>query len=120
MFHLKLLKFYYNLSYGTLPSYFNCYQEYLDREPRYQYNLRRCSRPLLRTPKTRLVLTESCVLYQLVQIINITNRNNPEILEKIRQKSHTYSGFNFNVTQIYLQSYNYECTAVACYTCNRR
>ncbi len=120
MFHLKLLKFYYNLSYGTLPSYFNCYQEYLDHEPYSHYNLRQGSRPLLRTPKTRLVLTESCVLYQLVKIINITNRQNPEILDKIVHKSHTYSGFNFNVTQIYLQSYKYECTVVPCYTCNRK
>ena len=45
---------------------------------------------------------DSYLLYQLIKLINFTQTNNPEILEKIHEKTHTYFGFNFNVTRIYL------------------
>ena len=41
-----------------------------------------------------------------------------QILEKIDQKSHTLQGFSFNVTQIYLQNYNFECNLQNCFICN--
>ncbi len=105
LYNLKLLKFYYNLSYNLLPSYFNCYLELLHKENVYNYNLRPNSRPILRLPRTRLVFAESSVLFQLFKLINKTHTQHPQILRKVEEKSHTYSGFCFNVTQIYLQMY---------------
>ena len=59
---------------------------------------------------------ESNVLYQL---INDTNYNNPTIPKKVEKKSHTYYGFNFNVTHIFLEAYKYECQNYICYKYGR-
>ena len=40
LYKLKLMKFYYNLSYNLLPSYFNCYLEVINNAFPYQYELR--------------------------------------------------------------------------------
>ena len=60
---------------------------------------------------------DSYLLCQLIKLINSTQTNNPEILDKIHEKTHTYFGFNFNVTQIYLSTYTYECTMPNCFKC---
>ena len=75
----------------------------------YTYSLRIEMRPSIRLPRTRLVFTEASVLYQLILLINETNAINPEIILKINDKSHTYYGFSYNVTRIYLDSYKFEC-----------
>ena len=117
LYKLKILKFYYNLSYGLLPSYFDCYLDVLNVNTPCGYELRQSARPKIRLPRTRLIFTESCLLYQLIKLINCTQTNNPEILEKIHKKTHTYFGFNFNVTRIYLSTYTYECTVPNCFKC---
>ena len=117
LYKLKILKFYYNLSYGLLPSYFDCYLDVLNVNTPCGYELRQSVRPKIRLPRTRLIFTESCLLYQLIKIINCTQTNNPEILEKIHEKTYTYLGFNFNVTRIYLSTYTYECTVPNCFKC---
>ena len=119
LYQLKMLKFYYNLSYGILPSYFNCYLDTIVKELPHTYSLRQEMRPMIRLPRTRLIFAESSVLYQLILLINETHINHPEIIEKIDERTHTYSGFTFNVTRIYLNSYKYECTNIACYNCGR-
>ena len=119
LYKLKMLKFYYNLTYGLLPSYFNCYIDVIHKELPCAYELRKEFRPLIRIPRTRLVLAESSVLYQLILLINVTHENKPDILMKIDNKSHSYSGFSFNVTQLYLKDYKYECTQLMCYKCGR-
>ena len=106
LYSLKLLKFYYNLSYGSLPSYFDCYMETINKGVPHRYSLRTTARPMIRMPKSRLVLTESCVLHKLINLINQTNTNYPQIICKIEEQSHTFWGFSFNITQIYLQSYD--------------
>ena len=40
LYKLKILKFYYNLSYGLLPSYFNCYLDVLNVSTPCGYELR--------------------------------------------------------------------------------
>ena len=81
-----------------------------------QYELRETARPLIRAPKTRLVSTESSLLFQLIHLLNCTHTKYPEIPEKIKQ---TYHGFSFNVKEKYLQTYKYECTNLVCYKCGR-
>ena len=77
LYKLKILKFYYNLSYGLLPSYFNCYIDVLNVNTPCEFELRESARPKIRLPRTRLIFTESCLLYQLIKLINCTQTNNP-------------------------------------------
>ena len=119
LFHLKILKFYYNLSYKLLPPYFNSYIDVINRESPYLYNLRATARPLIQLPRTRLVSTESSMLYQLIKLLNYTYEHNPEILKKIHEKTHSYFGFSFNVKHIYLANYKFDCTYHICYKCGR-
>ena len=63
-------------------------------------------------------LSTSEKVYQLIKLINDTRNTNRKILEKIDQKSHTLKEFSFNVTQIYLQNYNFVCILQNCSTCN--
>ena len=117
LYKLKILKFYYNLSYGLLPSYFNCYLDVLNVKTPCGFELRQSARHKIRLPRTRLIFTESCLLYQLIKLINCTQTNNLDILEKIHEKTHIYFWFNFNVTRIYLSTYTYKCTVPNCFKC---
>ena len=119
LYKLKLMKFYYNLSYNLLPSYFNYYLEVINNAFPCQYELRQIARPLIRPQRTRLVFTESNVLFQLIQLLNYTHIHYPEILEKIKYKTHTYHGFSYNVKEKYLGTYKYECSNLICYKCGR-
>ena len=108
IYYLKLLKFYYNLSCNLLPSYFNGYLDVIHIEVNHRYMLRPAARPAIQLPRTRLVLSESRVLYQLIELINNTYVQYPKILQKIEENSHTFHGFCYNVTQTYLQAYQYD------------
>ena len=72
LYKLKIKKFYYNLSYGLLPSYFNCYFDVLNVNTPCGYTLRQGARPKIRMPRTRLIFTESCLLYKLIKVIHCT------------------------------------------------
>ena len=52
---LKIMRFYYNLSYNLLQSHFDNYLEVINKDLPCQYELRHTARPLIRAPKTRLV-----------------------------------------------------------------
>ena len=119
LYKLKLMKFYYNLSYNLLPSYFNYYLEVINNAFPCQYELRQIARPLIRPQRTRLVFTELNVLFQLIQLLNYTHIHYPEILEKIKYKTHTYHGFSYNVKEKYLGTYKYERSNLICYKCGR-
>ena len=122
IFHLKLLKFYYNLSYNFLPTYFYSYQEFLNGGHMPQalpYDLRANARPLVRPPRILHKFSESSVLYQLVKVINHTHVKYPDILMKVHEKSHSYYGFSYNVKSIYLAEYSLECNLIMCYKCGR-
>jgi len=119
LFKLKLMKFYYNLSYNLLPSYFDHYLEVINEDLPCQYQLRHTARPLIRPPRTRLVFAESSLLFQLIKLLNHIHNAFPEILRKITERTHTYYGFSYYVKKIYLETYNYECTNLVCYKCGR-
>ena len=78
MFKLKLLKFYYKLSYYILPSYFQTYRHVIEREP--TRDLRQhCIHP----PLIRRVYAECSPLIQLIKLINILKADKYDtILEK--------------------------------------
>ena len=113
MYKLKLLKFYYKLSYDLLPPYFNNYIEIIEQKPardlRYQY---------IHAPLVKRLYAECSPLSQLIKLINsLKNDSNDTILEKIAEKSHSYSGFAFNVTRSFLDTYDSICRIEKCYVC---
>ena len=102
VYKLKLLKFYYKLSYDLLPPYFNNYIKIIEQKPvrdlHYQY---------IHAPLVKRVYAKCSPLFQLIKLINsFKNISNDTILEKIAKKSHSYHGFVFNVTRCFLDTYN--------------
>ena len=97
MYKLKLLKFYYKLSYDLLPPYFNKYIEIIEQKPardlRVQY------------------------IHASLVINSLRNDPNDTILKKIVEKSHSYNGFAFNVTRTFLDNYDPICRTEKCYVC---
>ena len=85
IYKLKLLKFYYKLSYDLLPPYFNNYIEISKQKPagdlRYKY---------IHAPLVKRVYAECSSLFQLIKLINsLKNYSNDTVLEKIAEKSHS-------------------------------
>ena len=115
MFKVKILKFYYKLSYGLLPKYFNSYIHKLEEEP---VCVLRCN--IIHPPLIKRVYAECNLLFQLIKLINILKVDpNDQILIKVKLKTHSYIGFGFNVTQFFLSQYNLTCTLRYCYSCGR-
>ena len=57
-------------------------------------------------------------LFQLIKLINsLKNDANDTILKKIDEKSHSYNGFDFNVTRCFLDTYDPICRIENCYVC---
>ena len=85
LYHLKILKFYYNLCCNRLPQYISVYHN-VTQEYNYSKNLR--TKPL-RLPFTRHVYAESCLKFQLhvVKILNITDKS---ILQMIENQTQSY------------------------------
>ena len=54
--------------------------------PALLYNLRSDARPLIRPPRIFHTFSESCVLYQLVKLINYTHVKYPDILMKVHER----------------------------------
>ena len=81
------MKFYWNLCCNRLPQYFSVYHN-VTQEYNFSYNLR--TRPL-RIPFTRHVYAESCLKFQLVKILNDTDKS---ILQMIENQTHSYICFN--------------------------
>ena len=91
MFKLKLLKFYYKLSYDLLPPYFITYSEILTQNPP-----RELRHNYIHAPLVKRVYSECSPLFQLIKLINFLKHDkNDTILRKITEKSHSYNGFAF-------------------------
>ena len=113
MYKLKLLKFYYKLSYDLLPPYFNNYIDIIEQKPardlRFQF---------IHAPLVKRVYAECSPLFQLIKLINsLKNDANDTILKKIDEKSHSNNGFAFNVTRCFLDTYDPICRIENCYVC---
>ena len=114
-FKVKILKFYYKLSYGLLPNYFSSYIHKLEEE---HARVLRCN--IIHPPLIKRVYVECNLLFQLIKLINTLKVDpNDQILKKIKLKTHSYNGFGFNVTQIFLGQYNLTCTLRYCYSFGR-
>ena len=115
MYKLKLLKFYYKLSYDLLPPYFNYYIEVIGQKP-----VRNLRQHYIHAPLIKRVYAECSPLFQLIKLINCLKSDvNDTILNKIAEKSHSYNGFAFNVTRTILDTYDPICRIELCYVCIR-
>ena len=102
------MKIYINLCCSRLPQYFNVYHN-VTQEYNFSYNLR--TRPL-RLTFTRHVYAESCLKFQLVKILNDTDKSIPQMIEN---QTRSYTCFSNNVTISFINKYNPECDVVDCY-----
>ena len=115
MYKLKLLKFYYKLSYDFPPPYFNHYIEVIEQKPVRNLRLHYIHAPLIKR-----VYAECSSLFQLIKLINCLKSDvNDTILNKIAEKSHSYNGFAFNVIRTILDTYDPICRIELCYVCIR-
>ena len=113
MYKLKLLKFYYKLSYNLLPPYFDNYSETLEQKP-----IRDLRQNLIHGPLIKRVYAECSPLFQLVKLINTLEKGkNDTIMKKITDKTHSYKGFAYNVTRFLLDPYDPICRIDNCYAC---
>ena len=102
MYKLKLLKFYYKLSYDLLPPYFNHYIEIIEQKP-----IRNLRQHYIHAPLIKRVYAECSPLFQLIKLINcLKSYVNDTVLNKIAEKSHSYNRFAFNVTRTILDTYD--------------
>ena len=79
VYKLKIMKFYYNVSYNLLSSYFNYYLKMINNDFPYPYEAQQIAWSLIRPQRTRLVFTESNVLFQLIQLLNYTHTHTQTI-----------------------------------------
>ena len=116
MFSLKLLKFLHCLARNNLPVYFDVYRPQLEKliTP---YSLRP---HLLPVPQITHVYAESSLIYQLVQMKNNIALNDSLILQKLDERSHSYTGFSKYVANHMLAKYSFQCVKTQCYTCGRQ
>ena len=71
------------------------------------------TRPL-RLPFTRHVYVEYCLKFQLVKVLNDTNKLT---LQMIENETHSYISFNKYLTSSFINKCNPECDVVDCYVC---
>ena len=116
IFKLRLLKFYYKLTCDLLPSYFNTYLDVINRAPPRQLRINLIHQPVIKRNYAKCGL-----LYQINPKCGLLYQINPNdtILAKIYEKSHSYNSFAFNVTRIYLDTYDPVCRLRYCYVCER-
>ena len=114
VFKLRVLKFYYNFYNGLLPAYFNVFLDFITREPPRVLRNSLINQPVLRTKYAECNLS-----FQLIKVIN-SLKNDPcdTILKNVHLRTHSYKGFAFNVTHVFLNTYDPICRLRICYVCN--
>ena len=105
MFKLRLLKFFYKLSYGLLPQYFNCYRDVIEKQPP-----RVLPRHIIHQPMIKRIYAECSPLFQLIKLLNNMKTDPTDvILEKIITKSESCGRLSYSVIKTYLNAYDPIC-----------
>ena len=115
LFKLKLLKLYYKLSYNLLPCYFDKYREIIEHEP-----ARILRKNYIHPPLIRRVYAERSPLLQLIKLINdLKNDESDTILQQIEMRNSSYRTFSYNVSMVFLNTYDPVCSIGinTCYVC---
>ena len=115
LFKLKLLKLYYKLSYNLLPCYFDKYREIIEHEP-----ARILRNNYIHPPLIRRLYAERSPLLQLIKLINdLKNDESDTILQQIEMRNSSYRTFSYNVSMVFLNTYDPICSIgiKTCYVC---
>ena len=111
---MTFLKFYYKLTCDLLPSYFNTYLDVINRAHPRQLRINLIHQAVIKQNYAKCGL-----LYQLVDFINSLQINPNDNFSQNLRKSRPYNGFAFNVTRIYLDTYDSICRLRYCYVWER-
>ena len=109
------MKLYYKLSYNLLPCYFDKYREIVEHEPDRVLRINYIHPPLIRR-----VYAECSPLLQLVKLINdLKNDESDTILQQIEMQNTSYRTFSYDVSRLYLNTYDHVCPIgiKTCYVC---
>ena len=113
IFKLKLLKFFYKLSYDLLPSYFRRYRDVIDKDPP-----RVLRRHLIHQPLIKRAYAECTPLYQLIKLINIMKTDPTDtVLCKIAENSQSYVQLSYYIKKSFLNAYDPICRIENCFVC---
>ena len=85
-----------------MPQYFNVSNVILRQEP-----ARDLRQHYSHAPLVKRVYAACSPLLQLIKLINTLKQDeNDTVLRKIMKQTHSYSGFTFNVTRCFLNTYD--------------
>ena len=115
VFKLKFLKLYNKLSYNLLLCYFDKYREITEHEP-----ARILTKNYIHPPLIRRVYAERSPLLQLIKLINdLKNDESDTILQQIEMRNSSYRTFSYNVSMVFLNTYDPVCSIgiKTCYVC---
>ena len=119
MYKLKLLKFYYKLSYDLLPPSFNYYIKVIEQKP-----VRNLRQHYIHAPLIKRVYAKCSPLFQLIKLINCLKSDvNDTILNKIAEKViritdlHSMSQGPSWIHMVPFVEYNYVMSAYVTNTC---
>ena len=111
LFQMNLLKFYYRLSHGTLPPYFNTFN-LMNQSEIHSHNTRNSHR--IAPNRTRTQIAQFSVRNRLPSVVNNTDTS---ILSKVF--THSSGGFNNYVKNAIIDSYSSECNIINCFVCSK-
>ena len=103
-----------------LPTYFNTYRDVLMQVPARARNKNLASfrQKLIYPPFVKRVYSECIPLIEQIALLNKLNADEHDtILVMIELKSYSFCRFAFNVSRLYLNSYNPVCKILDCFVC---
>ena len=112
MFNTNIIKFYYKLRPGCLPSYFNSFrltsqdQIHTYGRPPTRHNY------LIPANVTRTQFAQHCLRTKLPMVIHSSD---PNIKQKL--DTHSYKGFSWYLNSITTRTYSRMCNIENCYIC---
>ena len=109
IFNANIIKFYYKLKHGCLPSYFNSFR-LTSQDQIHTYGTRH--NYIIPANVTRTQFAQNCLRNKLPMVINSSD---PNIIQKI--DTHSYKGLSWYLKTITTRNYSFVCNIENCYTC---
>ena len=109
IFNANIIKFYYQLKHGCLPSYFNSFT-LTSQDQIHTYGTRH--NYIIPANVTRTQFAQNCLGNKLPMVINCSD---PNIIQKI--DTHSYKGLSWYLKTITTRNYSFICNIENCYIC---
>ena len=111
IFHLNILKFYFNYCNHSLPEYFKSFN-FTFRSDIHEHNTQ--NKEMLSTRRVLTKFAENNIRNYTPKLVNQTESS---IINKI--PTHNLQGFGNYIKKHYLNLYQIDCSIINCYICNR-